>query len=327
MQRDRIALFALDSGRSFLERVSEQLGVSPGGHEERAFEDGEHEIRPLDAVRGGDVYFVQSLHGGDVSLNEKLVRTLFFLGALRDAGAARVTAVTPYLCYARSDRRSKPGAPVGSRYVAQLFEAIGLDRIMVVDVHNPAAYENAFRIPAEHLTAAPLLVDELERTIGNQPAVVVSPDPGGVKRAERLRESLARRLGRAVGMAFVEKHRADGVVRGGAVAGDVDDRVAIIVDDLASSGTTLARAAAACRERGARRALAAVTHGVFAAGASDTLRNSVLERLIVTDTIPIHGLDRDLLRDRVTVLDSAPLVASAIVRLHESGSLRELWRS
>jgi ribose-phosphate pyrophosphokinase len=321
----RLALFALNSGHALLQRVCSRLGVTPGRHEERDFEDGEHKIRPLESVRGRDVYVLASLFGDKTqSVNDKLARVLFFLGALRDAGAARITAVAPYLCYSRKDRRTKPRDPVTTRYVAALFEAVGLDRMVTVDVHNPAAYQNAFRIPSVHLSAAPLLVEVLVSRVGERDVVVVSPDAGGVKRADHFREVLEQRLERPVGFALMEKFRSEGVVRSGAVVGEVEGRVAIIVDDLVASGTTLVRAATACRERGATAAYAAVTHGVFAAAATRSLDEVALERLVVGDTIPIDRLDPAFVRRRIDVIDCAPLLAEAIARLHAEQSVAEL---
>ncbi len=320
-----IALFSLERGAPLLERICKRLDVAAGEHEEREFEDGEHKIRPLERVRGRDVYVVESLFGDPaLSVNDKLARVLFFVGALRDAGAARVTMVAPYLCYARKDRRTKPRDPLTTRYIAQLFEAVGVARMVVVDVHNPAAYENAFRIPTEHLTAAPQLVEAFVPHIGAQEVVVVSPDAGGVKRADRFRAELERKLERPVGFAFIEKFRSEGVVRGGAVVGDVDGRVAVIVDDLVASGTTLMRAAAACRDRGATGAYAAVTHGVFASAAERILDGGELERVLITDTIPPDRCDATFVRRRLDVIDCAPLLAEAIARLHADGSLVEL---
>lgn len=318
------ALFALAGGRPLLERICGQLGTSPAQLEERDFEDGEHKLRPLESVRGRDAFVVQSLHGdARRSVDDQLVRVLFLLSVLRDAGARRLTMVAPYLCYARKDMRTKPRDPVTLRYLAQLFESAGAQRMVTLDVHNRAAYENAFRIPAEHLTAAPLLVQALLPLVGAADAVVVSPDAGGVKRAERFRQALERQLGRSVGFAFVEKFRSEGVLRGSRVAGDVQGRCAVIVDDLISSGRTLARAAAACRELGARSALAAVTHGVFSAESGSVIAGSALERLVVLDTIS-RPLPPGLPSERVEVLGAAGLLAEAIRRLHEDGSLTEL---
>jgi ribose-phosphate pyrophosphokinase len=322
----RASVFSLRSGHPLAARVCRALGVEPAPHEEREFEDGEHKIRPLESVRGRDVYLVESLHGDQaLSVDQKLARVSFFAATLRDAGARRVTCVAPYLCYARKDRRTKPRDPVTIRYVACLLEALGVDRVVTVDVHNPAAYENAFRIPAEHLTAAPLWVRTLVPLIGPQELAVVSPDAGGAKRGERLRQALERGLGRGVGSAFVDKTRSEGVLRSGEVVGAVEGRVVVLVDDLISTGATLARAAAACRARGARAVYAVTTHGVFSADASQVLRDSALERLFILDTIPPARVAPDLLSTRVQVLDCAPLLARAIHRLHvdEDGDREE----
>lgn len=314
----RAALFSLDSGRPLLGRVCRHLGVEPGRHGERTFADGEHKIRPLESVRGRDVFFVESLYSDDqLSVNDKVLRTLFFLAA------ARGTLVAPYLCYARKDRRTKPRDPVTMRYLAMIIESVGVDRVVTVDVHNPAAYENAFRIPAVHLRAAPLLVEALSPHLDGQDVVVVSPDAGGVKRAEIFRQTLERRLDRSVELIFIEKFRSEGAVWGGTVVGAVVGRVAIILDDLISSGTTIAGAAAACRERGATAVYAAATHGVFAAEARRTLADAALDRLFVLDTLPPDRLDTRAQR-RVEVLDSAPLLATAIHRLHRHQSLADL---
>ena len=320
-----LSLFALNASREFGERVAGALGVALAPHEEREFEDGEHKARPLESVRGRDVFVVVSLYGdARQSVNDKLVRLLFFVGALRDASAGRITAVFPYLCYARKDRRSKSRDPVSTRYVAALLETVGADRVLTLDVHNLAAYENAFRIRADHLEARRLFVEEFVPRIGREPVVVVSPDVGGVKRAEAFRQSLSRRLGREASGAFLEKYRSAGVVSGEAVVGDVEGRIAIILDDLISTGGTIARAVAACRSRGARAVYAAATHGIFVGEAGRMLAEPGLERLVITDTIPPFRLDPTLVRGKVTVLDTAPLFAEAIRRIHTGGSVVEL---
>jgi ribose-phosphate pyrophosphokinase len=325
MNRDALCLFALDASRPYGERVAAALGIALSRHEAREFEDGEHKTRPLENVRGRDVYVIHSLYGEPgMSANDKLIRLLFFIGALKDASAAQVTAVCPYLAYSRKDRRTKPRDPLGSRYVAQLFEAMGTDRMVTLDVHNLAAYQNAFRIPAEHLEARGLFVAWFAARLQDETVVVVSPDAGGVKRADAFRDALARALGRPVGAAFMEKRRSEGVVSGEAVVGDIDGRTAIILDDLVSSGTTLARAAAACKARGASRVFAAASHGVFAGAAAEVLADPALEKLLVTDSIPPFRLPSAMLGRRVEVLDSAPLFAEAIRRLHSGGSLVEL---
>jgi ribose-phosphate pyrophosphokinase len=319
-----LSVFALATSRDYGERVACALGVTLGSHEEREFEDGEHKSRPLESVRGRDVFVIDSLHGEvGASVNDKLCRLLFFLGALRDGSAGRLTAVVPYLCYARKDRRSKPRDPVTSRYVAQLFEAVGVDRVVTIDVHNLAAFQNAFRRPAEHLEARSLFVDYVVPALDGGEPVVVSPDAGGVKRADRFRQLLAQRVAHDVPMAFLEKYRSGGVVSGDAVVGDVAGRTALIIDDLVSSGTTMARAARACRERGATGVIALATHGVFTPAAAGVVADPVFDAIVVTDTVSILRLAPPA-RERVTVLDSTRLVAAAIDRLHRDGSLVEL---
>lgn len=325
MTRDDPCLFALGASRSFGEQVASVLGITLGTHEEREFEDGEHKARPLENVRGRDVYVIHSLYGEPgMSANDKLVRLLFFIGALKDASAARVTAVCPYLAYARKDRKTKPRDPVSSRYVAQLFEAVGTHRMVTLDVHNLAAYQNAFRIPAEHLEARGLFAGWFAARLKDQGIVVVSPDAGGVKRAEAFRQTLSKMLGQPVASAFMEKSRSEGVVSGEAVVGDVRGKTALIVDDLISTGTTLARAAAACKALGASRVYAAASHGVFVGPAAKALADPALEKVLVTDSIPPFRLPPALLGSRVEVLESAPLFGEAIRRLHDGGSLVEL---
>lgn len=321
-------LFALGSSSEFGAAVSRALGVPLAPHEERLFEDGEHKCRPLASVRGRDVFVVQSLYGetGE-SGNDKLCRLLFFIGALKDAAAARVTALVPYLCYSRKDRKSKPRDPVTTRYVATLFEAVGTDRVVTLDVHNLAAYQNAFRCGTDHLEARHLFVDALAPRVGDAAVAVVSPDVGGVKRADALRDTLARALGREVPLAIMEKARSEGVVTGDALVGDVAGRIAILIDDLISTGTTLARAAAACRARGAVRVIAAATHGLFTGDANARLAGPALDELLVTDSVPPFRLTDPAVRQKVTTLDVAPLFAEAARRIHENGSLVALLGS
>jgi ribose-phosphate pyrophosphokinase len=325
MNHREIAIFAPGHSREFGEKVSAHLGVPLSAHEEREFEDGEHKIRPLINVRSKDVFVIQSLYGDNrQSVNDKLCRLLFFLGALRDASAERVTAVIPYLCYARKDKKSKPRDPVTTRYVAGLFEAMGVDRVVTLDVHNLAAFQNAFRIRADHLEAKRLFVEHFILLAQQEEIVVVSPDVGGVKRAEDFRQALGAALDRPIHGAFMEKYRSEGVVSGEAVIGDVSGKMAIIIDDLISSGTTLARAADSCRARGATKIYAAASHGVFSGKASQTLSNSALEKVVITDTIPPFRLDPDLARTKLVVLDAAKLFAEAIRRIHSGGSIVEL---
>jgi ribose-phosphate pyrophosphokinase len=325
MSNDDLLLFAPQSGRDFGEEVSRSLGVPLSAHEERKFEDGEHKTRPLVSVRSRDVYVLQSLYGDAAeTVNDKLVRLLFFVGALKDASAGRVTAVVPYLAYARKDRKSKARDPISTRYVAQLFEAVGLDCVVTLDVHNLAAYQNAFRCRTEHLEANPLFVEYFAARLHDAPITVVSPDAGGIKRAEAFRQGLGAAVDRPIAAAFAEKYRSAGVVSGDAFVGDVNGRVAIIIDDLISGGTTIARASEACRRHGAQRVFAAASHGVFASAANATLAACSVEQIVVTDTIPPLRVTDAGLRAKLVRLSVAPLFAEAISRLHGGGSITDL---
>lgn len=319
-----VLLFCLQATASFGAAIAAALGRPLAAHEEREFEDEEHKARPLEAVRGADVFVLQSLHGGpQQSANDKLCRLLFFIGALKDAGAARVTALTPYLCYARKDRRTKPNDPVTTRYVARLFEAVGTDSIVTLDVHNPAAFENAFGIPTVALTAAPLFVDYAKHLRG-QKLSVISPDPGGAKRADLLHEALEAALGQPVGKALAEKRRSAGIVCGDLFVGEVEGATALIVDDLISTGGTLLRTARAARQAGARRVLACVTHGLFMPGAEVVLTDPAIDRIVVTDAVPPFRLTADAARAKVEIISVAPLFAECIRRLHAGSGLADL---
>jgi ribose-phosphate pyrophosphokinase len=319
-----LALFALNATADLGGKIARELWVSLAPHEEREFEDGEHKARPLDSVEGVDAYVIQSLHSGpSQSAADKLCRLLFFVGALKDAGAARVTAVTPYLCYARKDRRTKARDPVTTRYLAQMFESVGTDRIVTLDVHNPAAFENAFRCPTITATAAPLFVDYAKK-LDDRPLAVISPDTGGAKRADLFREALEKACSESIGKGFVEKRRSSGVVSGDLFVGEVAGATALIIDDLISTGTTLVRAARSARQAGARRVLAMVTHGLFMPGAEKAISDPALDGLVVTDAVPAFRLAAKAAQEKVEVLPVAPLLAEIIRRLHAGRPLLDL---
>jgi ribose-phosphate pyrophosphokinase len=321
---DAIRLFAPSESRTFGRAVAAALGTELDPHHERTFTDGEHEMRPEVNVRGHDAFVVQSLYADDEwSVNDKLCRLLFLLGALRDASAARVTAIVPYLCYQRKDRKTEPRGPVTTRYVAGLFEAVGVDRVLTMDVHNLAVLQNAFRVRTEHLEAHPLFVSRLVEDVDTD-VVVVSPDEGGVKRAGKFAKGLGAALGREVPTAFVEKMRDhDGGVEGGALVGDVDGQTAIIVDDLISTAGTLTQAAGACAQGGAQSVCAVATHGLFVGPANERLAGSALDALYVTNTIRPGRLTGDAAA-RLAVCDAAPRFAAAIQAIHTETSVSAL---
>ncbi len=322
-------IFAPQASAEFGRRVAAAAGTSLSPMEEREFEGGEHKTRPLVSVRGADVYVVQSLSGDAAgSANDRLCRLLFFIAGVKDCGAARVTACVPFLAYGRKDRRTKERDPVTLRYVAQLFEAVGTNHVIALDAHNLAAFENAFRCPVDHLEAATLMADDLAARVGDAHVSIVSPDVGGAKRAQRLQELLAARLGREVGFAIIDKRRSGGVVSGSdEVVGPVEGRHAVLVDDLIAAGTTLMRAVQACRRAGATRVDAFATHGVLLPEARQLLGPDGPDRLVVTDSILPTRLADDVGSGRLAVLRASALCGEAIRRIGSGESvvaLREM---
>jgi ribose-phosphate pyrophosphokinase len=317
-------LFALNASREFGERVAAALGRPLDAHEEREFEDGEHKARPLVSVRGETAYVLQSLHGdAQASGDDKLVRLLFFCGALRDHGAARIVALVPYLAYGRKERQTKPFDPVSTRYLAQLVEAVGVEALVTLETHSVTALQNAFRIPTVHIDAAVLFAARAQALAAEGPLVVVSPDPGGIKRAQLFGELLARRLGRPVGLAFIEKRRSAGKVSGSLLAGEVAGGTALVIDDLIATGGTLRRAAATCLEGGAQRVVAFAAHGLFAPGAEQMLLDPAFAAIVVTDTVPAPHLPEPA-RARLAYEPAAPLFARAVQCLEGGLATTEL---
>jgi ribose-phosphate pyrophosphokinase len=322
-------IFAPRTALPFAERMATVLGVGLAPLEEREYEGGEHKARPLVSVRGRAVYVVQLLSGdGSASANDRLCRALFLAAALKDAGAARVTACLPYLAYARKDRRSKERDPVNSRYVAQLLEAVGVEHVLAMDVHNIAAYENAFRCSVDLLEAAPMLADRLVANGPAGPLAIVSPDIGGAKRAQRVQDLLVARGRGDVALAVFEKRRDSGIVSGELLVGPIEGRHVVIVDDLIAAGTTILRATQACRAAGALSVTAFATHGVFAPGAERLLGAGGPDRLLVTDTIlPTRLQPRLGDEGKLEVLQASTLFAEALRRLEAGESvvaLREM---
>lgn len=310
-------VFGIESTRAFAERLAERLELSLSAHEERQFEDQEFKIRSLESVRNQRAVVIQTLNtDARYSAADKFCRLAFFIGSLKDAGASEVVVVAPYLAFARKDRRTKLRDPITTRYIAAMLEAVGLDMIVTADVHNLAAYENAFRCRKENLEAASLFVIHFASIVdSNERVVVLSPDAGGVKRARAFAEHFETATGRVTELAFMEKKRSEGQVSGEAFAGDVDGATVIVIDDLISGGTTMARAAGACTSRGARRVYCAATHAVFSHDTPTTLSIPEIESVVVTDTVALDTAQREAFGAKLDVLDSAGLFADSLRHL------------
>ncbi len=307
-------IFDLDADTRLGAALAAELDLALAPHEARRFEDGECKLRPLVDPRGEDAYVVLGLHGGPRdSPHDKLFALMAFVATLCDHGAARVTAVLPYLAYARKDRRTQPFDPVGQRYVAQWLEAAGIAQAIVLEAHNPAALENAFRCPVLHVAAHPVF-DTVADALAGEPLVVASPDPGGVKRAQLWREHLQARLPQAPGFAMIDKRRSGGVVSGGeGVAGAVHGASVLLLDDLVATGGTLVAAARALRAAGARRVVACAAHGLFVEGAAQTLGDPAIERVVASDSVPAFRVGPGSpLAAKLQTVSVVPLLARAV---------------
>jgi ribose-phosphate pyrophosphokinase len=319
-QITRMQIFDLTPDLPLGSNIAQAAGYPLATLETRTFKGGEHKMRPLISVRGGDVFVISALHAtGDLSVNDHMVRMLFFIAACRDHGAARVTAVAPWLPYARKDRVTKARDPVSSRYVAQLFEAVGTDTLVTVDVHNLAAFQNGFRCRTINLDTVRLFSAEVAGRAGDTPVTVLSPDLGGAKRAELLRQAVELVRDKPTGFAVVEKHRSGGVMSGELFAGDVGGHDVWIVDDMIVSGETMLRAAEACRLRGARSVHLMATHAMLDAADMQRLFGAALTSLTVTNTAgPVTPPAPD---PRLRQISVAPMIGQSLARMHNGQAI------
>lgn len=311
--------FALTESRNLAGAVCKHMDIPLGRVEEQSFEAGEFKLRPGEPVMGRSALILQCLAGTpEVPVAERMLRLLFLLHGLRDAGAERRMVLLPYLTFARQERRTRTGDPVNTRYVAQLLESAGADLAMTLDAHDPAALDNSFRIPVVHLTALPIMVDYFATRLsaGSGKIAVVSPDIGGIKRAQIFRELLESRIGREVDLAFFEKRRSKGVVSGHTLVGEAKDHTLIVLDDVCVTGHTLVRAAEACHHAGAAAVYAAVTHAPLPAGLATVLQSAHFNGVVTTDSVGFDpGLPSTGDARKLTVLSIAPVLGQAAWRM------------
>jgi ribose-phosphate pyrophosphokinase len=309
----RLQVFSANANRPLAEAIVQDLGIPLGRALVGAFRNGETRVRIEENVRGSDVFIVQPMC---TPVNQHLMDLLITIDAMRRASAGRITAVIPYYAYAKQEKKMAGREPISAKLVANLLVTAGVDRILTVDLHAPAI-EGFFDIPVDHLRAAPILANYIKRD-GFQDIVVVSPDAGGVARADDFRS----RIGGGLAIFSKMRHAPDTAAMLDMV-GEVSGKVAIIVDDMISTGGTLIEAAHQLHERGATAVFAAAVHGVFADGALAQIAASPIERLWVTDTLEI---DRDVATEaHVAVLSVAPLLAQAIQRIHKDLSVSSLF--
>lgn len=307
-----LRLFAGNSNVELAGKIAEDLGTSLGRSTVKTFSDGEINVEINESVRGMDVFVIQSMCA---PVNNNLMELLIMIDALKRASAERITAVLPYYGYARQDRKVSPRAPISAKLVADLITVAGASRVLTVDLHA-GQIQGFFNIPVDHLFAAPVLLEYLKNLKND--TVMVSPDAGGVERCR----AFAKRLGAS--LAIIDKRRdSPNVSQVMNIIGEVEGRVAVLLDDIVDTGGTLVRAANALREKGAKCIYACCTHPVLSGQAIAMISASPIEEMIVTDTIPLQGEARQC--PKVKVLSVAGLLAEAIQRIHKDESVSSLF--
>lgn len=293
--------------------ICDHLGLTLGAVTVSTFSDGEILVRIEENVRGMDVFVVQSCSD---PVNKHIMELLIMIDALKRSSARRITAVIPYYGYARQDRKDQPRVPVTAKLVADLITTAGADKVLTVDLHA-GQIQGFFNIPVDHLYATPVILNHL-RSMDLKDLVVVSPDAGGVERAR----AFAKRLN--ANLAIIDKRReGPNQAKIMNIIGDVDNRDVLLLDDMIDTAGTIAQGAQACADKGARRVLAGCTHAVLSGPALQRLNDSVLDLVIVTNTIPLAG--KDQVCKKIKVLSVAPLLGEAIRRIHNEESVSSLF--
>jgi ribose-phosphate pyrophosphokinase len=322
--RDAIKIFAGNSNRPLAQEIGQYLGVPLGAADIRRFSDGEIAVEITENVRGGDVFVIQSICSPG---NDNLMELLLMLDAFKRASASRITAVIPYYGYARQDRKVAPRVPISAKLVADLVTTAGASRVLTAELHA-GQIQGFFNIPVDNLFSAPVLLPYLRSRIGREEVTIVSPDAGGVERAR----AFAKRLGASLAIIDKRRARAEEEKNPGKanldvaemrIIGEVEEKIAILVDDMVDTAGTLTTAAAAIHEAGAQSVLACCTHPVLSGPAIERIRASVLEELVVTNSIPLRPEAQAL--DKIHVLSLASLMGEAIRRIHNEESISSLF--
>lgn len=299
---------------SLTKKVSDYLEIPLTETTVSSFSDGEIMVQIKENVRGSDAFVIQPTC---TPVNHNLMEVLLIIDALKRASARRITAVMPYYGYARQDRKVQPRVPISAKLVANLIATAGANRVLSIDLHA-GQIQGFFDIPVDHLYAAPVILDYLKKNNLINNIIVVSPDAGGTERARTFAKKINAPL------AIIDKRRdAPNVSKVMHVIGDVKDKDALIIDDMIDTGGTMIQAAQALKDNGAQRVFAACTHAVLSGPAIDRINNSVLEEMIVTDTIPVY--DKKERCPKIKVLTVAYLLGEAIKRIHEETSISSLF--
>jgi ribose-phosphate pyrophosphokinase len=307
----RLQVFTGNAHPQLAQEIMRELEAPLGRATVGTWRNGETRVKLEENVRGSDIFIIQSL---SAPCDHHLMELLLMIDAARRASAARITAVIPYYAYAKQEKKTSGREPISAKLVANLIVTAGADRALAIDLHAPAI-EGFFDIPVDHLRAAPLLARRFKANGSN--VVAVSPDAGGVARADEFRS----RVGAPLAI-ISKRHPRPDASEMLEMVGDVDGKVAIILDDMISTGGTLVAAAELLVERGAADVMAAATHGVFAEDALGRLANSRISKVIVTDSVPLPATGP---REIVEVVTIAPLLAEAIIRIHKDLSISALF--
>jgi ribose-phosphate pyrophosphokinase len=314
---DGLKIFAGRANTQFTKHVCEHIGLPVGKARVDSFPDGELIVKLDEDVRGRDCFVVQST---STPVNEYIIELLIWIDCLKRASADRITAVIPYFGYARQDRKSEGRTPITAKLVANIITAAGADRVIAMDLHA-AQVQGFFDIPLDHLLASPVLSKFfVEESPKMGKVAIVSPDPGNLKAASFYAELLNADL------AFIDKRRQSATnVAMTNIVGDIDGKTILMIDDMITTGGTIAEASKILKEHGAGKIYVAATHGVFAGQAIEKLAKSPIDRLIITDTIPATERLAPL-KDRLTILTVAPLMGDAIKHIHLNQSVSDLLK-
>jgi ribose-phosphate pyrophosphokinase len=314
MAYDHLMIFAGNANPQLAAAVAKRLNLRVGNASVGRFSDGEVMIELLENVRGRDCFMVQSTC---MPTNDNLMEVVIMIDALKRASAARVTAAIPYFGYARQDRRPRSArVAISSKVVANMLEAVGVDRVLTMDLHADQI-QGFFNVPVDNIYAAPILLGDLWKH-GYENLLVVSPDVGGVVRARALAKRLESDL------AIIDKRRPKAnVAEVMNIIGDVKDRTCVIMDDMVDTAGTLAKAAQALKSEGAVKVLAYCTHPVLSGGAVERIANSALDEVVVTDSIPLREDAKKC--SKIRVLSVVDLLAETILRISNADSVSSLF--